>query len=61
MEAAKPVYETMPGWQCDISHCRKFEELPEAARAYVEYLESRIGCPITYVSVGADRDAIILR
>ena len=58
---AKPVIEYMEGWKCDISGCRKWEELPEAARKYVEYVEREIGCRITYVSVGAERDAIIIR
>ena len=58
---AKPVWESMPGWKCDISGVRKWEDLPQAARDYVEYVEKTIGCPITYVSVGAEREAIILR
>ena len=58
---AKPVWETMPGWKCDISGVRKWEDLPQAARDYVEYVEKAIGCPITYVSVGPERDSIILR
>ena len=58
---AKPVMETMPGWKCDISGVRKWEDLPQAARDYVEYVEKAIGCRITYVSVGAERDAIIIR
>ena len=58
---AKPVMTTMPGWKCDISGVRKWEELPQAARDYVEYVEKAIGCHITYVSVGPERDAIILR
>ena len=58
---AKPVIEYLPGWQCDISGVRTWEELPKAARDYVEFVEKAIGAPITYVSVGADRDAIILR
>ena len=58
---AKPVMKTMPGWKCDISGVRKWEDLPQAARDYVEYVEKAIGCPITYVSVGAERDAIIIR
>ncbi len=41
----------MPGWKCDISGVRKWEDLPEAARNYVEYVEQDIGCHITYVSV----------
>ncbi len=58
---AKPVIEYMDGWKCDISGCRKWEELPEAARKYVEYVEQQIGCHITYVSVGPERDSIIIR
>ncbi|MDR3729043.1 MAG: adenylosuccinate synthase [Oscillospiraceae bacterium] len=58
---AKPVMTTMPGWKCDISGVRKWEDLPQAARDYVEYVEKAIGCHITYVSVGPERDAIILR
>ncbi len=57
---AKPVFTELPGWRCDISGCRTFDALPRAARDYVNFIEARIGCPITYVSVGADRDAIIL-
>ena len=51
----------MPGWKCDISGVRKWEDLPEAARNYVEYIEKSIGCRIGYVSVGPEREAIILR
>lgn len=58
---AQPVMETMPGWNCDISAARAWEELPEAAQNYVRYIEAQIGCPITYVSVGPERDAIIIR
>ena len=58
---AKPVVEYLDGWKCDISGCRKWEELPEAARKYVEYVEEQIGCHITYVSVGPERDSIIIR
>ena len=58
---AKPVVEYMPGWKCDISGVRKWEDLPEAARNYVEYVERQIGCHIGYVSVGPERDSIIIR
>jgi len=58
---AQPVVETLEGWKCDISGIRRWEDLPEAARRYVEYVEKEIGCRIGYVSVGAERDAIILR
>lgn len=58
---AKPVTEYMPGWKTDISGCRKWEELPKEARDYVEFIEDRIGCHIGYVSVGPERDSIIIR
>ena len=58
---AKPVIEYLEGWQCDISGIRNWEDLPEAAKRYVEYIEEKIGCHIGYVSVGPERDSIILR
>jgi adenylosuccinate synthase len=53
---AKPVYEYLPGWKCDISKARSFEELPKAAQDYVKYIEKAVDCSIKYVSVGANRD-----
>ena len=61
LEKAKPIIEELDGWNCDISHARRWEDLPAAARRYVEFIEEGVGCPIRYVSVGAERDAIILR
>ena len=58
---AKPVIEYMPGWQCDVSKCRTFEELPKAAQDYILYIEKNIGCRISNISVGAARDEIIRR
>ncbi|MBR0352647.1 MAG: adenylosuccinate synthase [Oscillospiraceae bacterium] len=58
---ARPVTELLEGWACDISGVRRWEALPAAARRYVEVTEERIGCPIRYISVGAERDAIIIR
>lgn len=57
----QPVIEYMDGWKCDISGIRAWEDLPEAARKYVEYIENQIGCRIGYVSVGPERDSIIIR
>jgi adenylosuccinate synthase len=57
----KPVTIHMPGWKCDISHVRTWEDLPREARDYVLFLEKAIGCPIGYVSVGPERDSIIQR
>ncbi len=58
---AKPCLEYFEGWRCDISGVRRWEDLPAAARAYVEYVEKAIDCPIPYVSVGPERESIILR
>lgn len=55
------VIEYVPGWKCDISKARTWEDLPEAARNYVEYVEKAIGCHIGFVSVGAERDSLIIR
>ena len=57
----EPVYEVLPGWKCDITGVRKYEDLPKAARDYIEFIEKRVGCPITYVSVGPGRDELIVR
>lgn len=61
LSSAKPVIEYMQGWKCDISGVREWTELPEAAQAYVLRIEEAIGCPISYVSVGPERDSIIIR
>ena len=58
---AEPVMEYMEGWKCDISGVRTWEDLPVQAQKYVLYLEQAIGCHIGYVSVGPERDSIILR
>ena len=59
LNAAKPVYEYLPGFHCDLSACRKVEDLPKAALDYIRYIEKAVGCPVKYVSVGAERDAYI--
>ncbi|MCD8395838.1 MAG: adenylosuccinate synthase [Lachnospiraceae bacterium] len=61
LEKAKPVLETLPGWKCDIRGIRKFEDLPENCRKYVEFIEKQIGFPITMVSNGPAREDIIYR
>lgn len=56
---AKPVYEYLDGWKCDISKCRTMEDLPKAAVDYVRYIEKATNCKIKYVSVGAERESYI--
>ena len=59
LDTAQPVVEYLPGWHCDITAARKWEDLPKEARDYVEYLEKAVGCKITYISVGAEREAYV--
>jgi adenylosuccinate synthase len=61
LEGAEPVLEELPGWGCDISSVRSFDELPKEARDYVLFVEKSAGCPVKYVSVGPERDSIIVR
>ena len=56
---AKPIYEELPGFKCDITKCKKPEDLPKEAVDYVRYIEKQVGCPIKYVSVGAGRDEYV--
>ena len=61
LDDAEPVYETLPGWETDVSGARSWEDLPENARRYVEFVEKGVGCPIRQVSVGPERESIIIR
>ena len=61
LDKAEPVVEYCPGWKCDISGVRRWEDLPKEARDYVCMIEESIGCRIAYVSVGPERDSIIYR
>ncbi len=57
----KPVYTELEGWNCDLRHCRTYEEFPEAFRRYVEFIERETGVPVKIISVGPDRDETIVR
>ena len=61
LDDAQPVVEKVPGWHCDITGVRKFEDLPVNAQNYVKRLEELVGCKIKYISVGPERDACIVR
>ena len=61
LQKAKPVYEKLPGWKCDIRGIRRYEDLPENCRNYIETIEREIGVPVTMVSNGPGRDDIIIR
>ncbi len=61
LSQCKPVYEVLPGWKCETKGIRKYEDLPENLRNYVEFIEKQIGVPITMVSNGPKREDIIYR
>ena len=61
LEKAKPVFTKLPGWKCEIRGIKKYEDLPENCRKYVEFVEQHIGYPITMISNGPGRDDIIYR
>ena len=60
LEQVEPVYEDMPGWMTDISACKTYDELPEAARKYVERISELVGVPLGIVSVGPNRSQTII-
>ena len=60
-EKVEPVYQELPGWQTDLTHCTKQEDLPQAFIDYVNFLERELGTPIRIISVGPDREATIWR
>lgn len=61
LENAKPVYQTFKGWKKNISGTKKFEDLPQKAREYVEFIEKYTETPITIISVGYERDDTMIR
>lgn len=61
LKKAKPVYEKLPGWKCEIKGIRKYEELPENCRKYIEIIEKELGVPVTMVSNGPGREDIIYK
>lgn len=61
LEKAKPVYEVLDGWNCDIRGIKKYDDLPENCRKYIEFCEKQIGYPISMISNGPKRDDIIIR
>ena len=56
---AKPIYDYLDGWKCDITSCRKFVDLPKEAQEYIKFIENATDCKIKYISVGADREQYI--
>ena len=60
-ERAKPIYEVFDGWMCDTTGCRTWNELPEKAKTYILALEKMLNTRITYISVGPERNQLIIR
>jgi adenylosuccinate synthase len=60
LERAKPVYETFAGWTNDVQAARAPADLPAAARAYIEAITSLVGVPVTAVSVGPEREQLVV-
>jgi len=61
IEAATPIYESLPSWTEDIQGIRKFSDLPKNAQTYVEFIEEKLGVPISIIGLGPDPDQIIIR
>lgn len=61
LEIATPVFEYLEGWNVDISQVRNYEELPTNAKRYIEYVENKLGAKIKYISVGPERESIIIK
>ncbi len=61
LEQAKPIFKTLPGWNCDIRGIKRYEDLPEKCRDYIEFVEKEIETPIRYISNGPGRSDIIVR
>jgi adenylosuccinate synthase len=59
LNKAKPVYEYLEGWKCDISNIKKYEDLPENTKKYIEFIEKEIGYPIKMIGNGPKREDII--
>jgi adenylosuccinate synthase len=60
LHKVRPVYETLPGWQCEITEAERIEHLPAEARAYVRFVEELAGVPVSFVSVGPAREQTVV-
>jgi adenylosuccinate synthase len=60
-EEVTPVYKEFPGWECDICGVRKYEDFPQQLKDYIAFIEKETGCPVRIISVGPDREAIVVR
>ena len=60
-EEVTPVYKEFPGWECDICGVRKYDDFPQQLKDYIAFIEKETGCPVRIISVGPDREAIVVR
>lgn len=60
-DVIKPIYQEVPGWKCDTTGCRSYQELPQLAKDYLARIEELTGAPVSYVGVGPDREQTIIR
>lgn len=60
-EIDRIIYKSMPGWNCEITGCKKWDELPSGLFSYIKFIEKETGVPVTIVSVGPDRSATVYR
>ena len=61
IEGVEPVYTELKGWETDLTGLKSEEELPEAFKDYIKFLETELGVPVKYLSIGPDRDQTITR
>ncbi len=61
LDQAEPIVTMLPGWQCDLSDCKSWDELPQQAKDYVAFLEQQLGHEIQFVSTGAERERFVLK
>ena len=61
LDQAEPIVTVLPGWQCDLSDCKSWDELPQQAKDYVAFLEQQLGHEIQFVSTGAERERFVLK
>lgn len=61
LDRMEPVVTMLPGWNCDISHCTLYNELPDEAKGYIEFLEKQLVHVIQFVSTGAEREQYLLK
>ena len=60
-EEVKPIYKTFKGWVTSLDGMRAYDEIPAELKEYVEYIEQEVQVPVTFISTGPDREALVIR